>query len=172
MAQKILLALDGSDNAIRAVKYLGKMTEGCKGFHITLFHVMAIPPELMEHGGPGKGDSRNQDRGRQLADELQEKQEKWRQEGQEAAEREIFAPAKRILESTGSLGALLTIATKIVVKAHPDVAREIIRETEAGGYGTIVLGKRGRGMIKDFLFGGVTCKVIHNVEGCTLWVVE
>jgi len=172
MEQKILLALDGSENSTRAVEYLGDMIHGCDGFHITLFHVIPIPPALMEHGGPEKGGPVLPDRERQLAEELQEKQKKWREEVRGTAEKELFDPAKQILGDKGIIGNLSTIETKVVTNSHPDVARAIIDEIEAGEYGTIVLGKRGRSMIKDFLLGGVTCKVIHHIQGCTIWVVE
>ncbi len=87
-------------------------------------------------------------------------------------EMEIFAPAKQILEERGIQGTLSTIETKVATHSHPDVALAIIEEAKVGGYGTIVLGKRGRSMIKEFLLGGVTCKVIHHIKGCTIWVVE
>lgn len=172
MEQKILLGLDGSEGSIRAVEYLGDMIHGDEGFHITLFHVIAIPPSLMEHGGPEKGGPEKPDRERQLAEELQEKQRNWREEIREMAEKEFFAPAKQILGDRGFQGDLSKIETKVAINSHPDVALAIIEEIKAGGYGTIVLGKRGRSMIKEFLLGGVTCKVIHHIQGCTIWVVE
>jgi len=167
MEPKILLALDGSKNSMRAVAYVGDMIHGCECFHITLFHVNAIPPELIEHGGPTKPDT-----GRRLAEELQAKQRKWRAEFRETVGNEIFNPAKKILKDKGVHETLSTIKTKIVIRPHPDVARILIAETKAGRYSTLVLGKRGRSMAKDFLLGGVTCKVIHNIKDCTIWVVE
>lgn len=172
MEQKILLALDGSENSTKAVKYLGDMIHGCEGFHITIFHVVGIPPELMEHGGAEKGGATQPDRERLLAEELQENQRKWREQVLEKVEKEIFAPAKRILGDRGFQGALSTIETKVAINSHPDVALAIIEEIDDDGYATIVIGKRGRSKIKEFLLGGVTCKVIHHIQGCTVWVVE
>lgn len=167
MKQRILLALDGSENSTRAVEYLGDMIHGCTGLHITLFHVTTMPPELAEHRGAERPEM-----DAQLAEELQERQRKWQEEIQETTEREIFLPAQRILEEKDIPGTLSTIETKVHTHAQPDVALAIIQEAKAGGYGTIVLGKRGRSMMKEFLLGGVTCKVIHHIQQCTIWVVE
>lgn len=172
MKQKILLALDGSENSTRAVEYVGNMTHGCEGFHITLFHVTSIPPALMEHAGPAKAGPEEPDRDRQMAEEMQKRQRKWQEEIRETTEKEIFTPAKQVLEKRGVQAPLSTIETKVATHSHPDVALAIIEETKAGGYGTIVLGKRGRSMIKEFLLGGTTCKVIHHIQGCAIWVVE
>jgi nucleotide-binding universal stress UspA family protein len=167
MAQKFLLALDGSENSTRAVVYLADMIRGRAGVHLTLFHVIPIPPDLLEHGG-----AENPDRERLLAGELRTTQREWREETEASVEKEIFAPARQILEARGVQADRSTVETKIAIESHPDVAMAIVDEIKNNGCGTIVLGKRGRSKVEDFLFGGVTCKLIHHLRECTIWVVE
>jgi nucleotide-binding universal stress UspA family protein len=41
-----------------------------------------------------------------------------------------------------------------------------------GGYKTVVMGRRGRSALKEFLLGSVSSKVVHHVEDCAVWIVE
>jgi nucleotide-binding universal stress UspA family protein len=41
----------------------------------------------------------------------------------------------------------------------------------AGGYGTIVVGRRGISKAEQFLFGSVSNKIVQNAKDCTVWVV-
>jgi nucleotide-binding universal stress UspA family protein len=47
-----------------------------------------------------------------------------------------------------------------------------MNEVKEGGYDTLVLGRRGRSMLKEFMFGGVTSKVIHHIKDCAIWIIE
>lgn len=161
MSPKILLAVDGSDTSNRAVEYVGDMISGCKGIDLTIYHVLQMPPMLLESGGTEE--SREQ---------LLEETEKWEHEKRVQVEREIFAPARRVLKNKGVREGFTTVRTKLAEDAHPDVALDIIEEAKRGGYDTVVLGKRGISMLRDFMFGSVACKVIHHIEGCTIWIVE
>ena len=53
-----------------------------------------------------------------------------------------------------------------------DVAEDILNEAEAGGFDTVVMGRRGLGMAKTLLLGSVTHKVVQNAKGCAVIVVE
>jgi nucleotide-binding universal stress UspA family protein len=52
------------------------------------------------------------------------------------------------------------------------IARDILDEIEAGGYGTVIVGRRGLSRAKQFLFGSVSNKIVHNTKDCTVWVVD
>jgi hypothetical protein len=50
--KRILLAVDDSRAAHRALQYVGMMIAGRPDFHVVLYHRLpALPPELREHGG-------------------------------------------------------------------------------------------------------------------------
>ncbi len=62
------------------------------------------------------------------------------------------------------------VSGKIVTGAASR-AEEIVREGEAGDYGTIVIGRRGISRVQDFFMGRVSYKVIHSGRDFTVWVV-
>jgi nucleotide-binding universal stress UspA family protein len=167
MWQKILLAVDGSESSTKAVEYVGEFISKCEESDVTLYHVITIPPELLEHGG--SEDPQEESR---LGKVLREEKQKWEEKKRGQAEREIFAPAKKILKGKGVREEVTAIRCKLTSEAHPDVALAIINEVNSGGYGTLVMGKRGISMLKEFVFGSVTCKVVHHIDGCAIWIIE
>jgi len=51
-------------------------------------------------------------------------------------------------------------------------AGEIIRTAKKGNYTTLVVGRRGRGKTREFLFGSVSQKIIFYFEDRAIWVVS
>lgn len=161
MAANILLAVDGSACSNRAVEYTGDVLCGCQDVTLTLYHVIEIPPMLLEAGGTEASQA-----------ELQAEREEWEAQKRGEVEREIFAPARRILREKGVREDVNTIQSRIAEDAHPDVALTIIKQAEEGNYDTVVLGKRGVSMLKEFMYGSVASKVVHHIQGHTIWIVE
>ena len=50
-------------------------------------------------------------------------------------------------------------------------AGDILQEAKEGGYGTVVMGRRGPSKVREFLMGRVTSKVLSRAEGFALWIV-
>jgi nucleotide-binding universal stress UspA family protein len=146
--EKILLPLDSSENAMRALEYVAT-TLGGFDFNITLLHVIrgvryfqAEIPELF----------------------LSKVQI-------EAAEKEIssvFDKAKRCLTDAGF--RLDQITTKVITDAYSR-AEAIVKEARDGDYGTIVLGRRGLSRVEEFFMGRVSKKVIQTIRNRAVWVV-
>jgi Universal stress protein family. len=42
---------------------------------------------------------------------------------------------------------------------------------DEGGFGTVVIGRRGVSKAEEFLFGSVSTKVMHLAKDCAVWVV-
>ena len=161
MTPKMLLAVDGSETSTRAVEYVEHMISGCEGIDLTIFHVLEIPPMLQESKGTEESRA-----------ELLEEKEKWEQEKRAEVQKEIFSPAAQILKTRGVRESVTTVRTKLAEDARHDVALAIIEEVKNGGHGTVVLGKRGISMVKEFMFGSVASKVVHHIQGCAIWIVE
>lgn len=90
---RILLVLDDSEIALRAVRYVAQFVGRRRQFRICLVHVLPpLPPSLEEHGG-----SSNADRERQLDLAMREEQDRW-----------IAATKKRAQKSLDQAGKLLT----------------------------------------------------------------
>jgi len=63
------------------------------------------------------------------------------------------------------------ISTQIITGAESRSAT-IVDEAKQGGYGTIVLGRRGFSRVKEFFIGRVSNKVIQIAKGHAVWVVS
>lgn len=144
--EKILVALDSSENSMLALDYLAS-TLGGFDFKINLFHVI---------------------RGTQ---EVEFPFLFLSKESLEAATEEIesvFDKAKRRLTDAGWTSE--QIDTKIVVSARSR-AGAIVREAREGDYGTIVIGRRGLSKVQEFFMGRVSNKIISVIRNRAVWVV-
>lgn len=63
------------------------------------------------------------------------------------------------------------ISTQIVTGARSR-SEALVKEADQGGYGTIVLGRRGLSRISEFLMGAVSSKVVQLARGHAVWVVN
>lgn len=59
-----------------------------------------------------------------------------------------------------------------VIDGSRSPANDIIKEAQENSCGTVVLVKRGMSKIKEFLFGSITRKIVHNMTGLSVWVVH
>ncbi|MFH1480427.1 MAG: universal stress protein, partial [Pseudomonadota bacterium] len=61
--------------------------------------------------------------------------------------------------------------TNKIIQGVESRAAAIVQEAREGGYGTIVVGRRGVSMVKDFFIGRVSNKVIQLARDQAVWVV-
>jgi len=160
---RILVAVDDSDHATRALRYVGTMLRDTRDMHVTLFHVLRpMPRELLEHGG--SEDPRAESH---LADNLKKEQENWIK-SESLVEYPILVKARDVFGRTGF--PLDRVTLKF---GHgDDIARNILEEARNGGYGTIVVTRQCSNGLKRFFGGGITDKLLRDATGFTLWVVE
>lgn len=155
MEKRVLIAVDGSLPAERAVDYVGLM-EGAliRDLKVTLFHVMNPVPPYLRHEGQ--------------SDPLLFKQLR-------ALETKNREAAVRVLERAREHLLRHGLAEdRVEVKAHPrtsDSARDILFETEQGLYDAVVLGRRGLSKTQELFLGSVTNKVVQHAERTPVWVV-
>jgi len=50
-------------------------------------------------------------------------------------------------------------------------AGDILAEAREGGYGTIIMGRRGISKVRELVMGRVTSKVLNRAEDLALWIV-
>lgn len=149
MMTKMLIATDLSENSLKAVNYVGEMIRCHDSAQITLLHVIREPsPDIVSDAGA-----------RSLYVE------------------NTRAEALRVLEKIGRCLAAKGISEnrinlRILVCRRPvGTAEFILQEQEAGGYGTIVVGRRGISKREAFLFGSVSATVVREAKRCVVWVV-
>jgi nucleotide-binding universal stress UspA family protein len=147
--QRILLAIDDSENSLRAVNYIGQMLGGLEGFEITLLHVIPEPEE---------------DYFRDRSE-----QESWLAQYREKMNGIMESCRLRLLESGFSAEDL---SVRIKLKSCPSLAECILAERKSLGCDTIVVGRQGLSRSEEFLFGSVSSKIVTHSRNCTVWVVE
>lgn len=147
--KKILVALDSSENAFRALDYLAAILGEGRGFQILLLTVYREPS-------------------RDLFPDQEAWQEACRRQRQESDQ--IVNRGSQRLRELGVTACELD--AKVVTCKGPGPAQHILDEQRQGGYGTIVVGRRGVSKAEEFLFGSVSNKIVHYAKGCTVWVVE
>jgi nucleotide-binding universal stress UspA family protein len=150
-SKKILIAIDNSENAIRAVDHAGFMLAGTD-CQVTLFHTMRhlrrfVPMEVLE--------------------EAPELEQLWKSR----AGQEIEPYMKKAREMLLAAGLNETQISTRVVDGSRSAANDILEEARSDGYGTIVLGRRGLSGVKEFFMGSVTSKVLQNSAGLAVWIV-
>jgi nucleotide-binding universal stress UspA family protein len=140
---KILIALDGSDNSMHIVDYVGTMLYG-SNVEVLLFNAIQTSGFF------------------QKAEAVEE----WLAEGKKRIA-PTFEKAKHRLVKAGFDPDRITT----LVKETSNRANAIVEEAEKDGYGTIVMGRRGRSRVPDFLLGRVSNKVLHLAKKMAVWVV-
>jgi len=150
-SRKILLAVDVSENSHRAVVYAGDFTASTES-EITLYHVVR---------SFGMG----------IVDENSILDEEMKERFVEEVQNDVPRMFSRHTESLKRCGvARSSISSKHTFPSYSRAA-DILREAKEGGYGTIVLGRRGLSEAPEFLLGGVANKVISRAKGITVWIV-
>ena len=81
----------------------------------------------------------------------------------------VFEEATSRLEKAGFGGKQITTRTATGVLSR---AGAIIEKALKGGYGTVVVGRRGLSEVEEFSMGRVSNKVIHMAKELAVWVVS
>jgi nucleotide-binding universal stress UspA family protein len=159
MAHKVLIAMDSSEGAWRAVEYVAETFGQTPGVQVTLLNVLSgLPPAFWDDGHVLKTKEK-ESRQRLVANWQREQENNWQ---------ELVKKAQHCLTARGI--APEAVVNKFKPKYY-DVAEDILREAETGGFKTIVMGRRGLGMAKTLLLGSVTNKVVQNNKGGAVTIV-
>ena len=159
--KKMLIAIDGSKGALKAVDYAGDQFRGIRDLRITLFHVLqGVPPELWDDGHiltEGEKTSR-----KVVLD-------KW-MANQKLKIEPIFQTAVEALTGKGINQG--QIEKKLIYGSAANVVECILTEARAGGYQTLVMGRCGHSATAHFLLGSTVSKIINHGAGIAICVVE
>lgn len=149
MENRVLIAVDLSDNSLKAVDYAGRVLACHADTRLTLLNVIKEPsPDIVTDP---------EERSRQV--------EQMRSENLRMMEQ---AAGRLIAQGMPEQN----IRLKIQVCSMPvSITDLILGEMRDGGYGTVVVGRRGLSKREEFLFGSVSSKVVREAHHCTVWVV-
>jgi len=158
--KKILLAVDGSKCALRAVDYAGRQFSAISGLKVTLLYVMPYPPAPLWDDGHIPSATEKAERDRMI--------EAWLQNHKSRTE-PIFRDAAGLLAALGMNPG--QIETKSVSDSI-DVAGSILEEAKDGGYDMLILGRCGQSTAKYAFMGSVTSKIVNHGSGTAICIVE
>jgi nucleotide-binding universal stress UspA family protein len=143
---KLLLASDGSDNAVRAAEFAAELAAAAPIIKITVMVVNDIL-EHMKYYSPLRSPV-----------VLEEVDVFFKEKAQEALEKTMEVFEKRGIKAEG--------VTKM---GNP--AQEVVDYAHEGNFSLIVIGSRGMGSLKGIVLGSVSSKVIHLAD-CPVTVVK
>ena len=147
--KNILIAVDASENARRAVSYVSRFLSGISGFKVLLLHVICQPEEDYFPTTADKD---------QWLDDHKQKVDTMLANFRQRLIAEGFAPAD--------------VAVRSTLRYCPSLAECILAERHRGKCSTIVVGRQGLSRSEEFLFGSVSSKIVNHARDCTVWVVE
>lgn len=160
--KKILLAVDSSENAMRAVKYVGNIISDSDQFLIEILCIERLPPRDLFP---------DEDKWKTACEKTrQESKDFLKKAGKQLCEMNV--PASTISEQYVTSCASPFTDSGPVCSRGTTVAQEIMERLKSGGFGTVVIGRRGVSKAEEFLFGSVSNKIIHSAKDCTVWVVS
>lgn len=150
---KIFLAIDGSDQSLNAVRYVGRLF--VKDAQFVLFHVMAEFPEAfrdMHVDSSGHGDAHLLGI--------------WKVH-QEEIIFDFMQKAQTLLWNAGIAPEAISVK---VQNMKSGIARDIINESHQD-YSALVLGRTGISKIEEISMGSVTSKLVETISHIPVIVV-
>ena len=147
--KNIMIAVDESENACRAVSYVGQILSDVKGFKVLILHVIRQPEEDYFPTALEK--------------------EKWLNQYKLKVDA-MLEDYRQLLIHEGF--DIEDVSVRSVVRYCPSLAECILVERGKMNCSTIVLGRQGLSRNEEFLFGSVSSKIVHHAHDCTVWVVE
>ena len=152
-SRRVLLPIESAPNSKRALDHAAWLLTTAGPMEVTILHVvMPLIPKEATAMWTGLGDLESTIEQRLLAD----------------AE-DMLVQAKTYLLERDVPDIAITTRLEI---GTTSVSHAILKETQEGGYGSIVIGRRGLSRTEQFLFGSVSNKVIHQAKGMAVWVIS
>lgn len=147
--KNILIAVDESENARRAVSYVGQLLGGLPGFKVTVLHVVPEPEEDYFPTAAQK--------------------EEWLSKYIKKIDA-LLEDCRQLLIEKGFDPKAVSVRSTL--RYCPSMAECILSERDETQYSTIVVGRQGLSRSEEFLFGSVSSKIVNHARNCTVWVVE
>lgn len=150
-SKNVLLAVDKSENAMRAVEHAGFLLSGTDA-NVTVFHSKRdlrrfVPKEVLQEF-PGV-------------------QKFWQSKAEEA----VAPYMKKTREMLIQAGLAENQISLKLVDGSRSAARDILKEAEENAIGTVILGRKGYSNVKDYSMGSITKKVLDRASDMAVCIV-
>ena len=147
--KNILIAVDDSDNARRAVSYVAQLLGGLKGFQVRVLHIISdVEDDYFA---------------------TEEEKEKWLSQYKVKVDAMLERYRRILIE--GGFDAK-DVSVRSALRFCPSMVECILSERDETQYDTIVVGRQGMSRSEEFLFGSISSKIVTHARNCTVWVVE
>lgn len=146
--RKVLIAVDESNAAMHAVRYVAAMLSPEEVDVICLLHVYPEPPPDYYTRGGILGDYRKK---------------------RELSGHNALVAARKILLEAGL--AAERICTDIRMADKTTISQMVLDVQQEGDFGTVVAGKRGVSKAEEFLFGSISNALARHCKNFTAWIV-
>ncbi|MCX8027505.1 MAG: universal stress protein [Thermodesulfovibrionales bacterium] len=147
--RKILIAVDESENSMRAINYVGELLRGMTDFRIFLLHIVLLPQDDYFFN--------------------EEEKTSWIREKKVAGEG-ILHRSHKVLTDFGFKED--SIKEILIVESCSSVGECILQKQQEINCSTVVIGRRGISKKEEFIFGSTSNKILHTPKSCTVWIVE
>ncbi|MCF8091645.1 MAG: universal stress protein [Desulfotignum sp.] len=148
---RILVAIDGSQDSLRAVDHVSFMVSGNKQVHITLIHVTNTARNYCEI-------DLTEDIDPEFAQIIEKKDR--------ACVDRFYPLAMEKFEQMGLSKEQIEIQT---IKGTRRISQNVVAYAEKNKFDTLVIGRRG--INKSFFMGSVSRQIIGQVADTTVWIV-
>ncbi len=150
-SKNVLLAVDNSENAIRASDHAGFLLAGTD-VHVTVFH----SKRDLKHFVP-----------KEVLQEFPEVERFWHSKAGETVA-PYLTKTRELLVKAGLAENQISIK---VVDGSRSAARDILKQAEENAIGTMILGKKGYSNVNDFAMGSITKKVLEGATDMAVCIV-
>ncbi|MCD6137538.1 MAG: universal stress protein [Deltaproteobacteria bacterium] len=148
---RIMVAVDGSENSLRAVDHLSFMVAGNPEIKVTLFHVVPKFRDYQTFNIKEEESVLHQIIARHERQYIQD----------------FFVRARQRLNDAGIKNSQIEVK---VTRPSLHLGKRIMDEARKGNYGTVVIGRRG--VSKAFFLGSASKYVIDRISGRAIWLVS
>lgn len=146
--QRILIAVNDAETAMRAVRYVGEVVAAVNVISVCLLHVFPDPPpDYYRKGGT-----------------LDEYKKEMVEQGEQ-----VIARASSILYEYGFTAE--AIKADIRMAEEKTISQAVLDAQVKWECGTVVVGKRGVCKAEEFLFGSISNALARETREFTTWVV-
>lgn len=162
----LLVVVDKSAAARRAVEYVAKLVGRRRGFRLRLAHVLApVPPKLLEYRSVDDLDEQER-----LDARFEARQRQWLAAATAAAER-TQAITNTTLRKAGVPAKAVSTLLSDPFDSH-DAAEQILELARAHQCRTVVVGRQSISWFRKLMHGDLAAELVRRGEGVTIWVVE
>lgn len=159
-SNRVLVALQGVEDTRALTDYLAAALAPIPGLHYTFCHIIPpVPPTLWDDGHIlGPDERRNR----------QSLVEKWRSQCQGEMEQVMLEGVQKL----AARGVPRDRVEFFITPTNEGIARDLLNHCTARSYQMVVIGKRSFHQKKPFLLGSHANKILQNLKGAVLCLVD